>query len=157
MKRVRWFLVLMLGLFIGCAQETDPAEQFALDVLDDNFTTTDYSALVEITGFTVEADHEDLPEDLDVIRYSARVLESYVGEEQSTIEFLRYIEAGDEPQGEQSVAQVVSLCRDENGELYIPDLGYELPAVKPILEKAREIQNNNLEESGNKRVSEACQ
>lgn len=142
MKRWRWAALLLLALLAACAQKASQAEQFALEVIEENFRSTDFSARVEVTGYVVgvTADSADDPER---VRYSARVLEVYAGDPLSTIEFDRYIESGDgpgdEPEGVNYTTQIISLCRDNNGAWYLPDIGFELPDTSVLLDRAREL------------------
>ncbi len=141
-------LVVFLFLSLSCASENHGEENgktdFALAAVEDNILTTDYTALVEITNVDIEDSAEgDIVKDegdLVAIKYTARIFESYVGNDQKTIVFTEYIEKSG---GFESVGQgalIVSLCKDKQGEYYLPDIGYELPAHDVIVEKAKEIK-----------------
>jgi hypothetical protein len=139
--RLRWAAVLLV-LLAACSQRASQAEQFALEVIEENFRSTDFSARVEVTGYVIEA-AADSADDLERVRYSARVLEVFAGDQLSAIEFVRYIEPGDEPgdeqEGEHSTTQIISLCRDKSGAWYLPDIGFELPDSSVLLDRAREL------------------
>ena len=140
------FVFLFLSLSFACDadDEADRKTEFAVAVVEDNILTTDYTALVEITKVNAEDIAEDSAvkddEDLLAVKYSAKVLESYLGNEQKNIEYTEYIEKSEGLEDLSSGVLIVSLCKDKDGNYYLPDIGYELPAQDLIVEKAREIK-----------------
>lgn len=141
-------IIFALSLAISCvsctAGDGDSNTKLALAVVEDNILTTDYTALVEITQVkTLETMKDSAAlgdQDLMAINYTAKILQSYQGKEQDNIEYTQYIEKSEGLEGLSSGVIVVSLCRDKEGTLYLPDIGYELPAEKVLIEKAQEIK-----------------
>lgn len=118
--------------------------EFAMAAVEDNILTTDYTALVEITG--MRAKHGALrgngsdDENLLRIDYAATVLETYLGEAIESIVFSRY-EARQE--GLEDAARgilIVSLCQDRDGRYYLPGVGYELPPEDVVVARARQTR-----------------
>ena len=141
-------LVVFLFLSFSCSPENDGEEdskaEFALAAVEDNILTTDYTALVEIIKVNVEGIAEDSTakndEALVTVKYTARILESYLGQEQKTIEFREYVEKSEGLSGLSRGVLIVSLCKDKADNYYLPDIGYELPAQNVILERAKKIK-----------------
>ena len=145
---MKLFSVLVASfLTISCASNTigggDSRTEYALAVVEDNILTTDYSALVEITRVRTEEvgiDPEKDGETLMAVIYTAKVLHIYQGESTGQIEYIQYTKRSEGPEGLSRGAQIVSLCRDRDGSLYLPDIGYELPAEQPLLDRAESVR-----------------
>jgi len=141
-------LIVFLFLSSSCAPggngEADRKTEFALAAVEDNILTTDYTALIEITSVSAEDIAEDSSatddEDLVAVKYTARVLESYLGDEQKNIVFTEYVEKSEGLEDLSSGVLIVSLCKDKDGNYYLPDIGYELPAQDVLIEKSKEIE-----------------
>ena len=131
-----FLLVFLVVISTSCSSQTDNRSQLAVNVLEDDMSSTDYTALVQITGMVVD-NPPDNSSELVAIGYSAQIMEVYVGRELEDIRFTRYVEKGEEPEATDDRIQIVSLCRDINGEYYLPDIGYELPPDEAIIRQAR--------------------
>jgi hypothetical protein len=136
------FLILSTSLACDSNDEVDSATEFALAAVQDNLLTTDYSALVEIEKTDTEVIAGDAPEDeeaLVAVKYTAKVLETFLGNELKNIVFTEYIVKSEGLEDLSSGTLIVSLCKDKDGNYYLPDIGFELPAHNVIIEKARKI------------------
>ena len=126
----------------GGAQERQV--EFAAAAAADNILTTDYSALVEISGVRVtplaRAEDESDQEALVRTDYSAAVLETYLGEEHATVVFSRFAATEDALEDPPRGTWIVSLCRDRDGSYYLPGVGYELPAHETVVAVARQTR-----------------
>ncbi|MEN8178750.1 MAG: hypothetical protein ABFS39_09030 [Pseudomonadota bacterium] len=137
---------LLLCLFcVSCtASDVDEQTNFALVAIQDNVVTTDFSALVEITSTSIKElsttgstmDNEKLL----AVHYTARVLESFLGNKANTIVFTEYIDKNEGLDNLSEGKVIVSLCKESDGTYYLPDIGYELPPETALIEKAREIK-----------------
>ena len=136
---LRITLVALLALATACSPKPESAEELALEVIEENFRTTDLSALVEVNSVVMHSSPELDAEGLEAIYYSARVLEVFVGEKTPEIAFVRYVEPGEEPADQYISTEIISLCRDLNGVYFVPDIGFELPAEEVLLIRAREL------------------
>lgn len=139
MTLFRLVLLALLVLATACSKKPDYREQLALEVIEENFQTTDFSALVEVTSYVMHSSPELEAENLEAIYYSARVLDVFVGDERPEIEFVRYVEPGEDFADQDIGVEIISLCRDANGIYFVPDIGFELPAEKSLLNRAREL------------------
>lgn len=139
MTLLRFAFVALFALAAACSPKPESSEALALEVIEENFRTTDLSALIEVTSFVMHSSPELDAEGLEAIYYSARVLEVFVGEKVPEIEFVRYVEPGEDPADQEVGAGIISLCRDRGGIYFVPDIGFELPAEKVLLSRAREL------------------
>jgi hypothetical protein len=138
------FLFLSSSFACDTIDEADRRTEFALAAVEDNILTTDYTALVEITKANAEeiagGNAAEGDEELVAVKYTAKVLETFVGNAQKNIVFTEYVEKNEGLEDLSSGVLIVSLCKDKDGNYYLPDIGYELPAQNVIVEKAREIK-----------------
>jgi len=139
--------VVVLATLAACAAAGGAQErqvEFAAAAAADNILTTDYSALVEISGVRVtplaRAEDESDQEALVRTDYSAAVLETYLGEEHATVVFSRYAATEDALEDPPRGTWIVSLCRDPDGSYYLPGVGYELPAHEAVVAVARQTR-----------------
>lgn len=117
---------------------------FAVDAVEDNILTTDYTALMEITGTRAmhgaedgEGTDDEVPLRID---YAASVLETYLGEAIETVVFSRYAERQEGLDDPARATLIVSLCRDRAGRYYLPGVGYELPPDHAVVARARQTR-----------------
>lgn len=104
-----------------------------MEGLRHNLGATDLTALVEVVG----AESRPPREGLNVVAYSARVLETFVGAERERLEYLAYLEPDDQPGKTSRQRLIVSVCRDVDGTYYLPGVGYQVPADAEALAVAR--------------------
>ena len=133
---------LLLSLFcLSCtAGDVDEQTEFALAAVHDNLLTTDLSALIEISGSSVEELPSSEGEELVAVHYRARIIEVFQGKATDRIQFTEFRE---KQEGLEDLSQgrlIVSLCKDTDGSYYLPDIGYELPHDQALINKAREIK-----------------
>ena len=138
-------VVLTLAACAGAGGSSGARQvEFAAAAAADNILTTDYTALVEITGVLLtpiaQADDGKHDEALVRVDYTAAVLETYLGEELETIIFSRYAARQDAREDPSRGKWIVSLCRDRDGSYYLPEVGYELPAHDAVLTVARQTR-----------------
>jgi hypothetical protein len=119
--------------------------EFAVAAVEDNILTTDYTALVEITGTRAKrgALRGNGSDDENLLRidYAATVLETYLGEEAiETIVFSRYAARQEGIEDAARDNLIVSLCRDRDGRYYLPGVGYELPPEDAVVARARQTR-----------------
>ena len=139
----KFVALIVLLSSTACSSETDIRTQFALDVLEDNMSTTDFTALVETQKMTIVEVSDNtalLISELVAVRYSAIVIETYIGKEAENITYTHYVEKGEEPEVMGNQSHIISLCQDENGDYYLPDIGYELPADRVTKKEAKRAQ-----------------
>lgn len=134
MKRFAFIAILLLA-FSCIAGENKSKINFALNVIEENILTTDFTALLKVTKVTAANKKK-----LVVVNYSADILESFAGGEVKNIIFTEYIEKDEKFNNTCGSVLIVSLCKDKNGNYYLPDIGYELPAEDVLLKKAREVK-----------------
>ncbi len=140
------FSTLLLCLFCtACtASKVDERTKFALAAIQDNVVSTDFSALVEITSTSIKelsnTGSNVNKEKLLAIHYSARVLESFLGDKVDTIVFVEYAEKSEGLDNLSKGKLIVSLCKKSDGTYYLPDIGYELPPETALLDEARKIK-----------------
>jgi hypothetical protein len=140
--------IVVVATLAACTGAGGGAQQqqveFAAAAAADNILTTDYSALVEISGVRVtplaRAEDESDQEALVRTDYSAAVLETYLGEEHATVVFSRYAATEDALEDPPRGTWIVSLCRDPDGSYYLPGVGYELPAHEAVVAVARQTR-----------------
>ncbi len=124
--------------------DNDRRIDFALAAIEQNILTTDYTAQVEIIGRTIDENFKENVnpgnEDIVAVTYTAKILERYNGEKLNSLVFTEFVEKSEEFDEFKSGILIVSLCKDKQGEFYLPDLGYELPAKSVLIEKAKEIK-----------------
>lgn len=139
-------MIIVAVTLAACAGTTgtgrDEQVEFAAESAADNILTTDYTALVEITGAQAKqaAQPDDGNDDEAVLRidYTATVLETFLGEKLETIVFSRYAARQEGLEDPQRGTWIVSLCRDRDGTYYLPGVGYELPPDEAVLAVARQ-------------------
>lgn len=137
-------LILCFFCLSCTANDVDEQTRFALIAIQGNIVTTDFSALVEITSTTIkepskiEASMDK--DELVAVNYSASVLESYLGKKVDVIVFTEYVEKSEGLDNLSQGKLIVSLCKENDGTYYLPDIGYELPPETALIEKAREIK-----------------
>ena len=145
----------LVGLFVvtlivvssiqGCGGESYPSA-YHKEILAENMLATDYSGLVEIVDQRIRqqaalvenGDSADLME----IVYTARVVETFYGQSGEEIEFSRYQRRDETPAEDGLVSRIVSLCIDQDGRLYLPDVGYEFPVDEVLVDTARAISQD---------------
>jgi hypothetical protein len=134
-------IALLLSLFcLSCtAGDVDEQTAFALEAVQDNLLTTDLSALIEITGNSVEELPSSEGEALLAIHYRARILETFLGDPPESIQYTAYQEKSEGLENLSEGRLIVSLCREPDGSYYLADIGYELPPDGALIKKAREI------------------
>jgi hypothetical protein len=132
-------LPVILVIFLGCAAGRNmPDDSLSENLLLSNLEETPYTAHVKTTS--VEKNKEIRSDSGEigyvVFKVQAEVIETFKGDKKSTIEYFVMHEAPSKgPRlGEDLIA---SLNRSEEGEYYVPDNGYELPATKSLIRLAR--------------------
>lgn len=147
--------LLVLGL-AACRPAADSPEDFALEVMEENFRTTDLSARVQVTAAGIGQSEVD-GEPMKIITYSASVLETYFGQHQPELQFRRYVEMEESHVADAGGSFIVSLCRDVDQTLYIPDVGFEMDDTDRLVERARSLASQPREDpAGSKTRASAC-
>ncbi|MDI6809821.1 MAG: hypothetical protein QME66_12730 [Candidatus Eisenbacteria bacterium] len=130
---------LMLIIVSGCSVFRGAADHSLYEqLLLSNLRETPYTAHIKIAR--VEKNREILSDSGElgyvVFKVQAEVIETYKGDKYSTIEYFVFREAPSEgpPVGENLI---VSLRRSEEGDYYVSDNGYELPATESLIRLAR--------------------
>lgn len=140
------YSTLLLCFFcISCtASNVDEQTKFALLAIQDNIVSTDFSALVEITSSSIKEPSKIEAsmgnDELVAVNYSTSVLENYLGKKVNAIIFTQYVEKNEGLDNLSKGKLIVSLCTENDGTYYLPDIGYELPPEAALIEKAREIK-----------------
>jgi hypothetical protein len=131
--------IIILALFIifcsPCfAQESLQELQQAL--LRSNFNETPYSAWVKVTNVKKKNNELFYPTYLCI----CDVLETFKGKQTKRIEFLRGVENGYQelPIGNEYIVSL--FINEENGQYYLGDNGYDLPASNDLIKLARKLE-----------------
>lgn len=148
-------------LLIGCASETpapDPDDPI-LQTLSQNLFTTHYSARVNVEESRLRDDTAALTgeDGLAAIEYSATVLETYRGKPLERISYLHFVDPDDRMEGHTRGEIIVSLCREHGGDyLYLPEVGYEMPATHALVARARELSGRLSSRGAGATEGHAC-
>lgn len=133
-------VIVMALLLIICpsifAQESFQVAQETL--LRSNFNDTPYSAWVKIQDVKTKGNLLLYPTYLLI----CDVLETFRGEQLKQIQFLRGVEDGYSklPIGDETLVSL--FINEENGQYYLGDNGYDLPASKHLIKIARELKKS---------------
>ena len=133
------FFILSSSFACDSTDEADSGTEFALAAVQDNILTTDYTALVEIEKTDTEDFAGDTPEDeeeLVAVKYTAKVLETFLGPEHRNIVFTEYVVKSEGLEDLSSGDLIVSLCKDTDGNYYLPDIGFEMEASDALTAEA---------------------
>lgn len=114
-----------LSTNIGNNVETASASrtQRIISALEENVEDTDLTVKVRIGKISLNDTAEP---DLEVVTFESEVLDVLKGSlDGNAITFQRYIEAGEGTIRKVGDLLIVSLCRDDEGIFYLPDVGYD--------------------------------
>jgi hypothetical protein len=139
MKSIVFFVLLIVFSTPCLAQESIQERQSRL--LRSNFKETPYSAWVKIQDVKKKGNELLYPTYL----LTCDVFETFKGEPLDRIAFLRGVEDGYKtlPIGDETIVSL--FINEKNGQYYLGDNGYDLPANQHLLEIARELAADGKE------------
>ncbi len=132
------------------SQLMDARLEFQRDALVDNVRSTTVTMLVKVNRILDYPHPEE--EELKVVRYRADVVDSTDSTLTGSVEFLAYTDddVSDEIPGEQ---WFVSVCKDSDGTLYLPDAGFTMPFDSSLMP----VYLANKSMAGSKGTDSFCQ
>lgn len=143
-------LLPLVAALLACGCSPDSAddipqrELIALEALQENTVSTHLTALVEINDAFVDdpgmlvISHSD--EDPLTVRYKATLVENYVGDGPDALEFTGYVQKSEGVNKPDVGIRIISLCMDNDGGYYLPDIGFQLPATTRLMQRAQELK-----------------
>ncbi|MFC1875793.1 hypothetical protein ACFL2E_00755 [Thermodesulfobacteriota bacterium] len=140
MKSIFIFVLLMIFSTPCFAQKS--MQELQAHLLRSNFKETPYSAWVKIQDVKKKGNELLYPTYL----LTCDVFETFKGEPLNQIAFLRGVENGYKtlPIGDETIVSL--FINEKNGQYYLGDNGYDLPATQHLLKIARELAADGKEE-----------